>query len=95
MTTVTGSFRGGKRVDPRPWKQKSKPKDLERTWPKVLQLNIEGFTANKISILSQLAIRHKALVILLQEKCRPAVVPQLFTSRYGPQQEARPGCICP
>ena len=67
MTTVTGSFRGNKRIDPRPRKQKSKPKKSGPTWPKVLQLNIEGLTANKMSILGQLATRYKAFVILLQE----------------------------
>ena len=35
--------------------------------PNVLQLNIEGLTPSKICVVSQLATRHKALVILLQE----------------------------
>ena len=67
MTTVMESFRGGKRIDPRPQMQNIKLKDLDPTWPKVLQLNIEGLTPNKMSILSQLATRYKAFVILLQE----------------------------
>ena len=67
MTTVTGSFRGGKRIDSRPRKQKSKPKDLGPTWPKIFQLNIECLTANKMSILGQLTTKYKAFVVLLQE----------------------------
>ena len=35
--------------------------------PIVLQLNVEGFSPNKICMISQLVTRHKALVILLQE----------------------------
>ena len=35
--------------------------------PSILQLNTEGITANKISIIEQLAYKNKALVIVLQE----------------------------
>ena len=65
----TGCFRGGERIDPRPRKQKSKPTDVTcgPLAPNILQLNIEGLTANKICVVSQLVIRHKVLVLLLQE----------------------------
>ena len=36
--------------------------------PAILQLNIEGLTASKMSILYNLAVQCEALVILLQEK---------------------------
>ena len=35
--------------------------------PNILQLNVEDLNANKICIISQLATKHKALIILLQE----------------------------
>ena len=35
--------------------------------PIILHLNVEGLSAKKICVISQLAARHKALVILLQE----------------------------
>ena len=35
--------------------------------PNMLQLNIEGLTANKISVIEQLAYKNKAFIIVLQE----------------------------
>jgi len=35
--------------------------------PSIPQLNTEGFTASKISVIEQLAYKKKALVIVLQE----------------------------
>ena len=71
--TILEDFRGGKRIDPRPRKQTRKLdascslSGPQSSWPTTLQLNIEGLTASKICVVSQLAFRHKALVILLQE----------------------------
>ena len=62
-----GCFRGGKRIDPRPRNQIKRVVTCGPSTPKILQLNIEGLTANKISVISQLAFRHKVLVILLQD----------------------------
>ena len=64
-----GFFWGGKRIDPRPRKQLRKFKDVRcgPFVPNTLQLNIEGITANKICVLSQLVTRHSVQVILLQE----------------------------
>jgi len=36
-------------------------------WPSLLQLNIEGLTANKISVIGQLAYKNKTLITVLQE----------------------------
>ena len=63
-------FRGGKRIDPRPRKHRGvKLKDAAcgLPMPTTLQLNVEGLHASKICVIRQLAERHKALVILLQE----------------------------
>ena len=35
--------------------------------PNTLQLNTEGLTANKISVIEQLAYKNKAFIIVLQE----------------------------
>jgi len=35
--------------------------------PKILQLNTKGLTANKISVIEQLAYKNKAFTIVLQE----------------------------
>jgi len=35
--------------------------------PNILQLNIEGLTADKISVIEQLAYKNKAYIIVLQE----------------------------
>jgi len=35
--------------------------------PNILQLNTEGFIADKISVIEQLAYKHKAFIIVLQE----------------------------
>ena len=35
--------------------------------PNILQLNTEGLTANKISVIEQLAYKNKAFIIVLQE----------------------------
>ena len=69
-TTTRSGFRGGKRIDPRPRKQRGdKPKDAVYgpSLPTTLQLNVEGLHASKICVISQLATRYKASVILLQE----------------------------
>jgi len=39
----------------------------DHTRPNILQLNIEWLTANKISVIEQLAYRNKAFIIVLQE----------------------------
>ena len=56
--------RDGKRINPWPWESKTSD---EICRPNILQLNIEGLTASKICIESQLATRHKAQIIFLQE----------------------------
>ena len=65
----TECFRDGKRIDPRPRKQLRKSKDVHCGLfvANTLQLNIEGITANKICVLSQLATGYNVHVILLQE----------------------------
>ena len=35
--------------------------------PNILQLNTEGFNADKISLIEQLAYKNKAFIIVLQE----------------------------
>jgi len=35
--------------------------------PSILQLDTEGLTANKISVIKQLAYKNKAFIIVLQE----------------------------
>ena len=71
MMTITSSFRGGKKIDPQPRRQMRSGKvaeaSCEQPLPNTLQLNIEGLTQSKICVISQLATRHRALVILLQE----------------------------
>ena len=71
MMTITKSFWSGKRIDPRPQRQIRSGKLAEASCgqllPNKLQLNIEGLTQSKICDISQLATRHRALVILLQE----------------------------
>jgi len=67
MSTPGKCFRGGKRIDLRPRKRKFPDANFSATVPSVLQLNIEGLSASKIFIIEQLANRHKALIILLQE----------------------------
>jgi len=42
-----------------------RPEDDPR--PNILQLNTEGLTANKTSIIEQLAYKNKAFIIVLQE----------------------------
>ena len=74
--------RGGKRIDPRPrglpntsrwnggYKTSFSGRDTNSSLyrrPTILQLNIEGFTATKIGVIEQLASKHQALVVLLQE----------------------------
>ena len=69
MMINTGCFQGGKKIDPRPRKQLRKSKDVlcGPFVPNSLQLNIEGITANKMCMLSQLTTRYSVHVILLQE----------------------------
>ena len=71
MMTITGSLPGGKRIDPRPRRQTRSGKLAEASCgqplPNTLQLNIERLTQSKICVISQLATRHRAPVILLQE----------------------------
>jgi len=38
--------------------------------PSILQLNTEGLTANKVSVIEQLAYKNKAHIIVLQETHR-------------------------
>ena len=48
--------------------QPRKPKRLDEICrPNILQLNIEGLTVSKIWVVSQLATKHEAQIILLQE----------------------------
>ena len=71
--TLSESFWGGKRNDPRLQNQKRRPE--VNCWPNgkrpflpnKLQLNIESLNENKICIVSHLASRYNAFVILLQE----------------------------
>ena len=60
-----------KRIELRLQKKKKLHKSTNaRCWSSVsivLHLNVEGLSANKICVVSQLATKHKALVILLQE----------------------------
>ena len=66
-------FRGGERMDPWPRKRKRKrfrkstESRCEPSVPVLLHLNVEGLTARKICVVSQLATRCKALVIIIQE----------------------------
>jgi len=71
----------------------------EGTRPNILQLNTEGLTVDKISIIVQLAYKNKAFIIVLQEThCTTPdklVDSQLFTSWVSPEQEPRPCHVCP
>ena len=70
MMKTRRRFRDGKRIDPRPRKQRGdKPMDVQcgQPLPNILQLNVEGLNASKICVISRLATKHKALIILLQE----------------------------
>ena len=71
MMTITGSFQGGKKTDPRPRRQTRSGKLADASCgqplPSTLQLNIEDLTQSKICVISQLATRHRALFILLRE----------------------------
>ena len=74
--------RGGKRIDPRPrglpnttrwnggYKTFFSGRDTNASSyrrPTILQLTIEGLTASEIGVIKQLASKHQALVVLLQE----------------------------
>jgi len=63
----------------------------------MLQLNTEGLTANKISVIEQLAYKNKAFNIVLQEThCTTVdrlVIPNF--SLAGPVQVSRPYHVCP
>ena len=64
--------------------------------PNILQLNTEGLTAGKISVVEQQAYKNKAFIIVLQEThWRQASDSQLLTSCVGPEQEPRPCHVCP
>ena len=67
----TGGFRNGKRMEPRLWKQKKFDEFINVRFrqyvPVILYINIEGLCANKICVISQMATRRKALVIILRE----------------------------
>jgi len=39
----------------------------DEPWPNILQLNTEGLTANKVSVIKQLAYKNKAFIIVKQE----------------------------
>ena len=66
-----GCFWGGKRIDPWLQKQMRFGKSTNVSHRPfvliILHLNVEGQSANKICIISQLATRHRTLVILLQK----------------------------
>jgi len=59
MSTLRKCSRGGKRIDPRPWKRKIPDANFSATLPSVLQLNIKGLNASKICVIEQLANRLK------------------------------------
>ena len=85
--------RGGKRIDPRPrglpntsrrnggHKTSFSGRDTNASSyrrPTILQLNIEGHTACKIGVIEQVASKHQALVVLIQEThCHNAKKPLL------------------
>ena len=60
----------------------------------ILLLNTKGLTANKISVIEQLAYKNKAFIVVLQEThCTSADKLsdfQLLTSWVSPEQEPRP-----
>jgi len=66
----------------------------EDTRPNILQLNTEGLTANKISVI-ELAYKNKAPVGDPLQNCRQTSDSQLFASWVSPEQEPRPCHFCP
>jgi len=63
--------------------------------PNILQLDTEDLTADKISVIEQLAYKNKVFIIVLQKThCRQASHSQLFTSWVSPEQEPRPCHVC-
>jgi len=66
--------------------------------PNILQLNIEGLTADKISVIEQLAYKNKAFIIVLQEThCTTAdswatsnKLGLLLTQRKQPERQHKP-----
>jgi len=67
--------------------------------PNILQLNTEGITADKISVIEQLAYKSKAFIIVLQEThCKTAdklVIPNFSLAGSIFEQESRPCHVCP
>jgi len=51
--------------------------------PNILQLNIEGLTANKISVIEQLAYKNKAFIIVLQ-KTHCTTADKLLIPNFSP-----------
>ena len=67
--------------------------------PTILQLNIEGLTANKMNVLHHLAMQYEALVILLQEtQCTDAeklVLPNYQLAGSSLSRKHGPCHVCP
>ena len=69
--------------------------------PNMHQLNTEGLTANKISVIEQLAYMNKHICFHHRptgdplHNCRQASDSQLFTSWVSPEQESQPCHVCP
>ena len=73
--------------------------DAGHLCPYILYLNVEGLSANKICVISQLASRHKVLLILLHEAhCTNAdqlCNTTLHTGWLGLKQKTWPGYVFP
>jgi len=67
ISTPRKCSRGGKWIYSRPRKRKISDANISATVPNALLLNIESLSASKICVIEQLAIRHKDLIIFLQE----------------------------
>jgi len=69
--TLTGCVRHG--VGQTPFSGRGSRNAAEDVLPNILQLNTEGLTADKISVIEQLAYKKKAFIIVLQEtRCTTA-----------------------
>jgi len=78
-TTRIGTVRHG--VGHMPFSGRGSRNAAEDPRPSILQLNTEGLTADKISVIEQLTYKNKAIIIVLQEiHCTTAdklVIPNL------------------
>ena len=66
--------------------------------PNILQLNTEGLTENKISVIEQLAYKNKAYHRPTGDplcNCRQASDSQLLTTWVNSEQQSRPCHLCP